>query len=79
MKLPSAISNRARAVYGYLILISLAFAVSSCAAPYYGSRSVPVYFPLYGRYASYRGCRLGRPGSLILLGRELSACSVDRF
>ncbi len=53
MKLPSAISNRARAVYGYLILISLAFAVSSCAAPYYGSRSVPVYFPLYGRYASY--------------------------
>lgn len=53
MKRPSAINNRAHAVYGYLILISLAFAISGCTAPYYGGRPVPVYFPLYGRSAGY--------------------------
>jgi hypothetical protein len=52
-------NNTARAVYGYLILISLTFTLSGCTAPYYGGRSAPVYFPLNQGSAGYPPQRAG--------------------
>jgi hypothetical protein len=46
-------NNTAHAVYGYLMLVSLTFTLSGCAAPYYGGQSAPVYFPLHQGKAGY--------------------------